>query len=67
MNTNRSKFPEENHPVDMISWNDARSYIQKLNAIEISDRYRLPTEAEWEYAARAGSASEFFWGNTMKD
>jgi len=53
--------------VDMVSWNDAHSFIQKLNATEKTDRYRLPTEAEWEYAARGGTTTEYFWGDTMDD
>ena len=43
-------------PVVSVSWNDAQSFIQKLNVKEKTKAYRLPSEAEWEYAARAGSA-----------
>lgn len=46
-------------PVERISWNDAQTFIHKLNELEGSDNYRLPTEAEWEYAARAGSKTAF--------
>jgi len=46
-------------PVERISWNDAQEFIHKLNKLEGADLYRLPTEAEWEYAARAGSKSAF--------
>jgi formylglycine-generating enzyme required for sulfatase activity len=46
-------------PVERISWNNAQSFIKKLNKLEGADYYRLPTEAEWEYAARAGSKTAF--------
>ena len=45
----------DRHPVDSVSWADAQAFIKKLNAMEKTPAYRLPTEAEWEYAARAGA------------
>jgi formylglycine-generating enzyme required for sulfatase activity len=42
-------------PVEMVSWSDVQAFIRKLNQIEGRQRYRLPTEAEWEYASRSGS------------
>ncbi|HVP09247.1 MAG TPA: formylglycine-generating enzyme family protein [Burkholderiales bacterium] len=50
------------HPVLCVSWNDARAYAQWLSK-KTGKRYRLPTEAEWEYAARAGSSSSRYWGD----
>lgn len=49
----------EECPVDQISWYDAKEFISKLNKIEGTHKYRLPTEAEWEYASRAGSKTSF--------
>ena len=54
MGNNPSKFKGDNKPVESISWNDAQKFIKKLNEIT-GKEYRLPTEAEWEYAARGGS------------
>jgi formylglycine-generating enzyme required for sulfatase activity len=45
-------------PVERVSWNDAQEFIRRLNTKEGHDKYRLPTEAEWEYAARAGSTRQ---------
>lgn len=50
------------HPAVCVSWEDANAYVQWLSA-RTGARYRLLTEAEWEYAARAGSAGARFWGN----
>lgn len=52
----------DNHPVTCVSWNDARAYVQWLS-ITTGKPYRLLTEAEWEYAARAGSATSFSFGS----
>ena len=49
----------EECPVDRLSWYDAQTFIRKLNELEGGAYYRLPTEAEWEYAARAGSITAF--------
>jgi len=46
-------------PVESISWHDAQDFISALNDLEDTDRYALPTEAQWEYAARAGSTTAF--------
>jgi formylglycine-generating enzyme required for sulfatase activity len=47
-----------NHPVEQVSWDDIQLFIQKLNQIEGKGLYRLPTEAEWEYAAKGGNQSQ---------
>jgi len=59
----RRKGPE-NLPVVKVSWFDARRFIKKLNK-RGEGYYRLPTEAEWEYAARAGSTTAYSWGNAV--
>lgn len=54
----------DRNPVVCVSWNDARAYIAWLNGkIGGQTAYRLPTEAEWEYAARAGTTTRFWWGD----
>jgi formylglycine-generating enzyme required for sulfatase activity len=52
--------------VDQVSWEEAQAFINKLNAMEGVKLYRLPTEAEWEYAARAGSTTIYSFGNDSK-
>jgi len=54
MNNNPSVFKGDNLPVDNVSWDDIQEFIRKLNA-RTGKNYRLPTEAEWEYAAEGGS------------
>jgi formylglycine-generating enzyme required for sulfatase activity len=52
-----------NNPVEMVSWNDVQAFIAKLNALEGRNVYRLPTEAEWEFAARAGTVTAYSFGS----
>jgi formylglycine-generating enzyme required for sulfatase activity len=60
---NPSNFKGETLPVEQVSWDDARSFVRKLNQKEGTEKYRLPTEAEWEYAARAGTTTAYFFGD----
>ncbi len=57
MGTNPSKWKGDNRPVEKVSWNDVQEFIKKLNA-QTGKKFRLPTEAEWEYAARGGNQSK---------
>ena len=53
-----------NRPVINVSWNDAQNYIQWLSR-KTGKTYRLPTEQEWEIAARAGTTSDYYWGDDI--
>ena len=59
MDNNPSTFKGDNLPVETISWEDVQEFLQKINA-KTGKNYRLPTEAEWEYAARGGNKSRSF-------
>ncbi len=60
-------FPQsDNHPVTCVSWNDVQEFIKWLNRRD-GNINRLPTEAEWEYAARAGTAAVNYWGNNSNE
>jgi formylglycine-generating enzyme required for sulfatase activity len=68
MGENPSYFKDcgDNCPVEQVSWDDVQSFIKRLNAISQGQQYRLPTEAEWEYAARAGSKTAFANGDIQE-
>jgi formylglycine-generating enzyme required for sulfatase activity len=57
MGNNPSEFKGAKNPVERVSWNDAQEFIKRLNKMT-GMQFRLPTEAEWEYAARGGNKSQ---------
>jgi formylglycine-generating enzyme required for sulfatase activity len=64
MGNNPSEFKgDPNRPVEKVSWEEVQQFIRDLNAREGNERYRLPTEAEWEYACRAGSTTAYCFGD----
>lgn len=66
-NPSRFKGAGEDCPVERVSWDDAQRFIEKLKETEGVREYRLPTEAEWEYACRAGMTTEFSFGDNAKE
>lgn len=65
-NPGHSAPPRDDEPVVCVSWYDAKAYTAWLSGVT-GKRYRLPTEAEWEYAAKAGSTALWPWGENEKD
>ena len=65
MGNNPSLFKDcgDDCPVESVSWYDVQEFTKELNQMEGKDMYRLPTEAEWEYTCRAGSTSQYCFGN----
>ena len=64
MGTNPSYFKGDNRPVEGVCWEDAVKFCQKLNHRTLGN-YRLPSEAEWEYACRAGTKTPFHFGDNV--
>jgi formylglycine-generating enzyme required for sulfatase activity len=64
MGNNPSHFKGDSHPVEMVSWNQVQEFVRRLNQKEGTDKYRLPSEAEWEYACRAGTQTKYYFGDS---
>ena len=71
MGTNPSQFKGDDHPVEKVSWEDAVAFCRKLSSLPAEQSagrvYRLPTEAEWEYACRAGAATQYSFGDNTSE
>jgi formylglycine-generating enzyme required for sulfatase activity len=69
MGVNPSKFKGAKNPVEMVSWSDAVEFCRKLSELPAEKAagrvYRLPTEAEWEFACRAGTTTKHYWGEEI--
>jgi len=64
LDANPSKFKGDSRPVEQVSWSDAVEFCERLSR-KIGRKYRLPSEAEWEYTCRAGTTTPFYFGATI--
>jgi formylglycine-generating enzyme required for sulfatase activity len=64
MGNNPARFKGNNRPVEKVSWDDAVAFCQKLTQ-KTGKNYKLPSEAQWEYACRAGTTTPFYFGKTI--
>ena len=67
MGENPSRFKGEGLPVEKVSWHDCQHFIEQLNKMLPGFNPALPTEAQWEYACRAGTETAYWWGEEMDD
>ncbi len=63
MGNDPSEFKADRNPVERVSWSDAKAFVKRLSA-KTGKTYRLLSESEWEYVARAGTSTKYWWGNT---
>ena len=68
MQNNPSHYRSNDRPVDSVSWYDVQEFIERLNGMEnLENHYRLPTEAQWEYACRGGTSTEYCFGDSEEE